>query len=217
MNPLRLPSFDYEQSCKFGIPIRVLETKAEGGNVSVAELLVLNHLVAERQPNVIFEFGTFDGRTTLNLAANAPLDAKVYTIDLPAASIADARLALDEDDKVYINKPQSGARFIGSEYARKITQFYGDTAAFDFSLWYSQTDFVFIDGSHSAQYVRSDTEVALKLIGERDGIIVWHDYSEWARGLIEVLHEYRDHHPRLHGLAYVRDTALAFCTLLAPK
>jgi predicted O-methyltransferase YrrM len=213
---LRLPTIDSEDVCNSGIPIRILEPESEMGNVSFGELILLNRLVAARQPNLIFELGTFDGRTTINLAANAPPGATVYTIDLPAASVARTRLALDEDDKLYIEKPVSGARFIGSEYAKKITQLYGDTGAFDFSPWCGKADFVFVDASHAAAYVRNDTEVALRLVGERDGMIVWHDYSDWAHGVVEVLHEYRDRHPRLHDLANIRGTALAFCELVMP-
>jgi predicted O-methyltransferase YrrM len=43
-------------------------------------------------------------------------------------------------------------------------------------------DFIFIDGNHTFEYVKNDTEKAFQLL-EKDGIIVWHDYLK--RGLIK--------------------------------
>src|SRR5271157_5902498 len=54
------------------------------GNLTVDELAVVALLCQWLQPQTVFEFGTFNGRTTLNLAANTPPDAKVYTLDLTA-------------------------------------------------------------------------------------------------------------------------------------
>ncbi|HMC56268.1 MAG TPA: hypothetical protein VKH19_13890, partial [Gemmatimonadaceae bacterium] len=53
------------------------------GNVSLLELLVLCRVVRERAPVQLFEIGTFDGRSTAALAANAPAGAVVNTLDLP--------------------------------------------------------------------------------------------------------------------------------------
>ncbi len=52
------------------------------GNVNVAELAVLNALCRTLKPKSIMEIGTFDGRTTLNLALNS--NAQVFTLDLPS-------------------------------------------------------------------------------------------------------------------------------------
>ena len=52
------------------------------GNVSLAELTLIAAICAAKRPAAIFEIGTFDGRTTLNLAENAPPDSRLYTLDL---------------------------------------------------------------------------------------------------------------------------------------
>lgn len=49
--------------------VRVLEPDAVSGNISELEMLVLASVIASRAPRACFEIGTFDGRTTLNLAA----------------------------------------------------------------------------------------------------------------------------------------------------
>ncbi|MBL8012699.1 MAG: class I SAM-dependent methyltransferase, partial [Candidatus Omnitrophica bacterium] len=37
-------------------------------------------------------------------------------------------------------------------------------------------DLVFIDGNHSYEFVKSDTENALEMLSEK-GVIIWHDYD----------------------------------------
>jgi predicted O-methyltransferase YrrM len=205
-----LPPVSMSDVCRVGVPIRILEPHGVDGNIGFMELEVLDHLVAQQAPKIIFEVGTFDGRTTINLAANAPTGATVYTIDLPRSQINDARFALDQFDRKFIDKDASGARFVKADEASKIVQLYGDTATFDFSPWYDLVDFVFVDASHSAPYVRNDTEVAFKLIGSRAGLIVWHDYNSWP-GVTEVLNEYYMNDDRLRNLVHISGTTIAMC------
>lgn len=183
------------------------ETDKADGNVSLAELAVLNGLVRTHQPRAIFEIGTFDGRTTLNLALNSEGD--VHTLDLPASEAA--KFGTFRGDKKYVDKPASGARFTSEPNAslpctRRITQHYGDSATFDYSAFEGRMEFVFVDGAHNYDYVVNDTEVALKLLRPAGGVIVWHDYGVWpdvARGLKEICAR----HPYLE-LVHVRDTTL---------
>lgn len=53
------------------VKIRLLEAEQANGNVSLGELAAINTFVARRHAKTVFEIGTFDGRTTLNMAANA--------------------------------------------------------------------------------------------------------------------------------------------------
>ena len=45
--------------------------------------MVIANLAEQAEPPTAFEIGTFDGRTTLNIAANLRPPARVYTLDLP--------------------------------------------------------------------------------------------------------------------------------------
>ena len=132
--------------------------------------LALLLIVAALRPAACFEFGTYRGGGALHIAMNAPEDAVVYTLDLPEEvsweGITDLTLAQASD---------KGASFHGTEYARKIRQLYGDSRTFDFSPYRSSIDFIFIDGSHSNECVKSDTENALRMI-RPGGVIFWHDY-----------------------------------------
>lgn len=180
--PLRSPDSIGDASA----PVAVPDLEAREGNVSLLELTVLARLVRAARPMTLWEIGTFDGRTTRALAANAPEGAQVHTLDLPASQ--PTRHALAGAERSFVEKSTSGARFHGTAEQGRITQHFGDSASFDFSPWSGRTDFVFVDGSHAAAYVRTDTARAHHLTEGRRCMIVWHDYGEWP-DVTAVLHE----------------------------
>jgi predicted O-methyltransferase YrrM len=182
-----IPSLALREILSDRVPVVIQEPVGRDGNVSLLELLVIAHLVAARQPETVFEIGTFDGRTTLNLAANT--SGNVFTLDLPASGRSTAAFPLDPGDGRYISKPGSGARFAGTQEARRITELYGDSATFDFSPWEGRMDMVFVDGAHSLEYVLNDTDRALRLLRPEGGVILWHDYDACFNGVTEALNE----------------------------
>jgi predicted O-methyltransferase YrrM len=210
-----LPSVPAEELIGFPARLTLLEIGQASGNTSVFEQVVLARLAETAQPKTIFEFGTFDGRSALNLIAHAPPDARLLTLDLPAGEINETRLPLVEGEREYIEKPESGARFLKSGYAHRITQLYGDSATFDFSPYFGTIDLVFVDASHAYDYVRSDTLNALKLLRPSGGLIAWHDYSQDWLGVVRALNEfYRSGGPFL-GLRRVAGTTLVVLNLAA--
>jgi predicted O-methyltransferase YrrM len=190
------------------------ELVAVDGNTSVLEVVTLAALVARQQPLGILEIGTFDGRTTLNLARNAPPDAHVYTIDLPGSAASTTALRVEAADLTYIGKQESGIRFRGTPYEKMITQLYGDSATFDFGFLKAKIDFVFVDGSHSWDYAMADSRTALSLLRGNRGTIVWHDYGEW-RGVTEALDYLREHEWAFEGLRHIQGTSLAYAMVEA--
>lgn len=191
--------------------IQLREPVVADGNVTLLELITIVKLVQKYQPSRLLEIGTFDGRTTLNLAANSPSDAEVFTLDLPKSEISAAHLPLAPHDQRYINKDVSGARFQGTECEGKIVQIYGDSASFDFSPYFDSIDFIFVDGSHAYEYVLSDSRAALKLLrrGQSKAVILWHDYGVWE-GVTRALEELANTDPNFQGLQHIENTALAF-------
>ena len=180
------------------------------GNVTPTELMIIAAFVRQRQPGVCFEIGTFDGRTTENMAANQSADGKCYTLDLPPEGADKAALPLASGDKTYIDKPVSGARISAQTKSGKIIQLYGDSGTFDFSPYHGQVDLMFVDGAHSYEYVRSDTEAAWKMVTP-GGLVLWHDYaSRWFPGVTRALNELQARDPRFAGLRHVENTALCF-------
>lgn len=190
------------------VPIRIREPVSADGNVTLLELAILSSLAASRQPRRVFEIGTFDGRTTINLAANAAPDALVYTLDLPSSG--DPALAVHADDRPFIRRSQRGtrgARITSARERERIVMLEGDSATFDYGPYRHAMDMVFVDGAHSYEYVMSDSRVALDLVC-RPGLIVWHDYGEWE-GVTRALNELQATNSNFGGLRHVSGTTLA--------
>lgn len=122
----------------------------------------------------IFEFGTFLGSNTFNLALNLPDDGELFTLDLPHAG-----LVRDEIDRPLAEQHLTARLdFQGHPTERKVHRLCGDSRGFDFSPWHGSIDFVFIDGGHDAATVRSDTENAFALLNPAGPTcIAWHDYG----------------------------------------
>jgi hypothetical protein len=188
--------------------IYLIETGQRDGNVNLAELAILAQAAAATRPGtIIVEIGTFDGRTTMNLAVNAPVP--VITLDLPSEHIALHELAAGE--RQYVDKPRPGERIRAAAWpwsgsARRIAQLYGDSVTFDWSEHDGKAGLVFVDGSHAYEHVRKDSETALQLVAP-GGMVMWHDYGAWE-GVTRALEELEA--SRQLGLRHIRGTRLVF-------
>jgi hypothetical protein len=209
---LIIPGVQPSEALPADSSVEVLEPQAEDGNVSPLEVLLLSGLVRIFKPLRLFEIGTFDGRTTLNMAANSPAESKVFTLDLPQGELQSALLPLARRDAAFIDKPVSGSRFRGTPHERKITQLLGDSARFDFSPFKGAMNFVFIDGSHSCEYVRSDTDQALAMLANGKGVLVWHDYGEY-KGVTKALNELFLGRPEFQGMKHISGTTLVYLVI----
>lgn len=175
------------------------------GHITEFELKVICQIVKKYQPARIFEIGTFEGRTTLNMALNAP-KAHIFTLDLPAEELSHTKMQIEKAEEAYVKKTRSGERFLDHPAQKNIDQLFGDSATFDFSPYYNSMDLIFVDGSHAYQYVISDTESALKLV-KKGGIIIWHDYTNWA-GVRDGLNEFYKDKPEFRGLSHIGGTSI---------
>lgn len=191
-----------------GHTLRLLEVEAVDGNVTPEELIAICRIVRATGPRASFEFGTFDGRTTLNIAANSDEGTVVYTLDLPIGALPRTALALDPSEIGYTDKPAPGVRFQSAATPARIIQLYGDSARFDFSPYAGTIEFIFIDASHAYEYVLRDSESAMLLLGPKGGVILWHDYGSWD-GVTGALDHLRDSDPRFSGLVRIHGTTLA--------
>ncbi len=64
-----------------------------------------------------------------------------------------------------------------SEKKNNIKSIFADTKTFDFSTLNTNFDLVFIDGDHSYEGVRNDTEKVFNIIDPEHCIVVWHDFK----------------------------------------
>jgi hypothetical protein len=188
--------------------IRIVAPEKNSGDVNLGELAVLaSAAAATRAGEEVVEIGTFDGRTTLNFAINAPAQYRVFTLDLPADAAPKFDLAPGE--RAYVEKPRSGRRFLEAPpewraAAARITQLIGDSATFDWSTHIGRAGLVFVDGSHAYDYVIADSETAFVLVAKK-GMVIWHDYGVWE-GVTRALEEIEA--SRQLGLRHVRGTSL---------
>lgn len=199
LHPQRLDQLIPEAS---SLPVNLVEYQYEYGGMPRHELETLCKIVRHKQPRKIFEIGTFLGATTLRLAANS--QAEVYTLDLPPKGHPDyvAPLVIDPESDVYPAEP--GARFKDTPYAARINQILANSQTFDYSPYYGQFDLVFVDACHHYEFVLRDSHTAFKLI-KPDGIIIWHDYANYAPGVRQALSEINEQYPILH----IEGTSLA--------
>ncbi|KKU60082.1 MAG: O-methyltransferase family 3 [Parcubacteria group bacterium GW2011_GWA2_47_12] len=211
-HPIDFPEITLSVLFPSSLSLTLFDFDGQDGNVSPLELVVLSALVKKHQPRSLFEFGTFDGRTTRNLAENSPEGARVFTLDLPDDALASARMNPKGDIK-FAGKVETGYKYKRAPSGAKIVELKGDSAVFDFSPYRQSMDFIFIDGAHTLSYVLCDTENALHIL-RAGGMIVWHDCRSSCAGVMETLNQL---HARVgigENLRYIRGTSLA---VLLPK
>lgn len=209
LQQITLPSISWRQ-CINSRGVKLWEHNKANGNIRISELAVLNLIAQEVDGDTnIFEIGTFDGRTSLNLAFSSPDTCKIYTLDLKPEM--DTEYALESGEQHMVEKMMSGARI--EKYregyihiTKKIHQLFGDSAKFDFSPYYDSCSLVFVDGSHSYDYAISDTKEALKMV-EKGGVILWHDYGIWE-GVTKALEEIKSNDQV--GLVNINGTSLVY-------
>lgn len=190
------------------VTVKLCAQEKHLGNIGLDELLVIVELIQSYQPLVCFEIGTFDGRTTLNMAANTSEEAVIYTLDLPRAEMRHTAFPLDPSDLDVVDKDTSGIRFHSTEWKRKIRQLYGDSATFDYRPYIGKIDFVFVDGSHTYQYALSDSQIALQLLRDGKGVILWHDYTTWP-GVHKAINALSATDPRFADVRFIEHTSFA--------
>lgn len=154
----------------------VLEGVGSGYTVTELEARCIALLISTIKPRKIFEFGTNLGSTTLLFALNAPKECRIFTLDLPPENHGDTGYRLERGEESILPRSKVGIRFRNHPLGKRIIQLLADSAKLDESQYEGQFDLIFVDGSHAYEYVKSDTEKALKMLAP-GGVILWHDYA----------------------------------------
>ena len=134
------------------------------------------------------EIGTYNGATTRLIALNLPR-AKIHTLDLPPDmhSAESHQSKLPKDDFHLIGNRRIGEAFLSDPAIINVTQHFGDSATWDFSP-VQGFDFVFIDGSHTYQYIRSNTIRCAEAAAGRAAFF-WHDFDYCHYDVVRYLTE----------------------------
>jgi predicted O-methyltransferase YrrM len=199
-HPLELPVVTLEKLCPglehLEVPLIVRPASRLG--LPYEEFVCLAKLVRSLSPRTIFEIGTAQGRTTSLMAEQTNAEARIYTLDLPPDQRAKWELFVESSDGAV------GVEFRRHPLRGKISQLYGDSRTFDFSPYTASMDLVFIDGDHTYEFVKPDTENALRM-AKPGGLILWDDYSPRFPGVVKYLNELA----KTRAISRIHNTRLA--------
>jgi predicted O-methyltransferase YrrM len=173
-----------------------------GASISMLEGASLAAFIQKVSAKRIFEFGTYKGVSTTQLLLNLPDDGMVYTLDLPEDHPA-YTLAIPKAEERQIAAETGKGILIPQELRNKVTFLRSDSATFDTTPYLGSMDLVFVDGAHSYEYVKNDTEKGWEML-RPGGIIAWHDCTPSHLEVVSYLKSYTPT-PTL-----IRGTALAF-------
>jgi len=172
------------------VEITLKVRSCEEGVLPSEQAMALASLLVAAQPRAVLEIGTFMGATTRLMAENCH-GATIHTVDLPLDfSLNDAPSGLlPKDDFQLISRRVVGRDFVGQPCAVRIVQHHADTAEWDFSAA-GAPSFFFIDGSHTYDYCRNDSDKCFALCRGK-GVFLWHDCDHDHPGVLRCLCEWR--------------------------
>lgn len=111
-----------------------------------------------------FEIGTWRGESIWNIAKEID---DCTTLNLSKA----------EMEAMGWNKKYAELHGILSKKNQKILHLEGNTKTFDFAGLNKNYDLIFIDGDHSYEMVKHDTQQVFKHLVHDSSVVVWHDYA----------------------------------------
>ena len=188
----------------------------KSGNITFIEQTALMLYVQFMYPNVIFEIGTFSGKTAINLQRNHDI-SEIYTMDIPPDSdLSQTELEQKQNYKDVDELGYVGEEKLFDEDDPYIHQIWCDSAKFKPGKFKNNIDMMFIDGSHSYEYAKSDTYLALRMV-KNGGVIFWHDFgyghnSGWP-GVDQWLEEFnciQYQEGKIRTIYAIQGTSLAF-------
>lgn len=142
-------------------------------SISPLESLCLALLIRKSKAKRVFEFGTYLGISTTQIALNVSEESAVFTLDLPEDDPR-ARLQIDDSSEVALTVTRDKGRLVPGDLVNRVVFLKKDSADLDVTPYLETMDLVFVDGAHSLDYVRNDSEKGWQML-RAGGIIAWHD------------------------------------------
>ena len=165
------------------VPIQLENFLGHWGNVTIEEVCKIALIAKYFKPRQVFEFGTYNGMTTLQLALNTPEETEIYTLDLSPEMASSTKFQLSELDRYVAVEFRTkfhtsvGSYFKGKPIEKKITQILSDSATYDYTPHHGKIDLIFIDAAHDYANKKTDSENALKMLAP-GGVILWDNYDD---------------------------------------
>jgi predicted O-methyltransferase YrrM len=132
------------------------------GSSLATDFALLQLLCRKYQVKDYLEIGTWRGESAANVAP--------YVDSVCSFNLGDEQLLSLGLDKNYVESH----RFFSKDISN-VQHVFGDSQHFDFDQLNKKFDLIFIDGDHSTEAVKRDTEKMLSYLKNDQSIIVWHD------------------------------------------
>jgi predicted O-methyltransferase YrrM len=146
-----------------------------------------------------FEIGTWYGKTTYEIASKFP-DKTIYTMDY----MEDDLILSEHENKT--RAPKEDLCIYAEELANVIFM-YANSHIYHFDK-IKNVDFIFIDGDHSFNGVKIDTEKSMDYLEKNDGgTIAWHDIHTKNLTQVPVYMKYLG---KTQDIWYIKDSNIGF-------
>ena len=166
--------------------IKTFFPPVEIGSITLVDQIVLLTIDELLRPNIFLEIGTFKGYTT-RLMLNNSYASMIYSIDLPKNNhinkiqFNQEKVSKDGDYNdqylryIYSISNQIYLSNLPENALSRLKLIECDSRKLDFRHEIGLIDLAFIDGGHTYEIIKSDTENVMNNM--KEGVIIWHDYS----------------------------------------
>jgi len=170
--------------------VRLVAMRPEDGMLPNDQIMTLLSILVAEAPSEVLEIGTFMGYSSRQMAENLEAGT-IHTVDLPEdfSPEHDPHREIPKDDVHLMLRRVVGREFKGLPCASRIKQHFTDTAVWDFREAGHPT-FFFIDGSHTYEYCKNDSEKCFALCDGK-GVFLWHDCDDAHPGVVRFVSEWR--------------------------
>ena len=135
-----------------------------GGGSLPTDIALLMGLSKRFEKCKYFEIGTWRGESVYNVAG---LAEECHTLNLSKEQILELGLSSKYAD----------LHGLFSKKNPKINHHFGDSRYFDYEKLNQSFDLIFIDGDHTFDFVKNDTQKVFDHLIHEKSIVVWHDYA----------------------------------------
>lgn len=135
-----------------------------GGNSLPTDMALIKEIARSKEDTVFLEIGSWRGETLSNVAKVA---RRCFSLTLGPKQMKELGIS-----QAFMN---SHGLFTAD--LKNIEVFHDYSQTFDFSRLPEKPNLIFVDGDHTYEGVKKDTENSFSVLRDEDSVIIWHDYG----------------------------------------